>query len=118
METPSFFPLLSLLPMRAMTYIKSSYPSAKYEDVFGELWIETWQRHNELSAPEKMAACLSRHFDAEDVKKIMAAANTPAIKQELLDVTKKALDSGAFGCPWFVVTNKEGKVEPFFGSDR
>jgi hypothetical protein len=25
---------------------------------------------------------------------------------------------GAFGCPWFWVTNSEGKSEPFFGSDR
>lgn len=25
---------------------------------------------------------------------------------------------GAFGCPWFWVTNREGKGEPFFGSDR
>jgi len=25
---------------------------------------------------------------------------------------------GAFGCPWFWVTNLEGKSEPFFGSDR
>jgi glutathione S-transferase kappa 1 len=104
--------------MRAMSYIKSSYSSQKYEDVFGELWIETWQRHNDLSSPEKMIGCLRRHFEAEDVEKIMAGASTPAIKQELLDVTKKALDRGAFGCPWFVVTNKEGKAEPFFGSDR
>jgi glutathione S-transferase kappa 1 len=101
-----------------MTYIKSTYPSKKYEDVFGELWIAMWEQHIDLSSPDKMAECLSRHFEAGDVKKIMEGANTPAIKQELLDVTKKALDSGAFGCPWFIVTNKAGKKEPFFGSDR
>ena len=77
-----------------------------------------WEQHIDLSNAEKMAECLSRHFESEDVKRIQEEANKATIKQELLNVTKKALDSGAFGCPWFEVTNSDGVKEPFFGSDR
>lgn len=77
-----------------------------------------WEQHWDLSNPVKMSECLSRHLSNDEVEGIMKGANTPEIKQELLDVTKKALDSGAFGCPWFEVTSEEGVKEPFFGSDR
>jgi glutathione S-transferase kappa 1 len=101
-----------------MTFIKDNYPTEKYETVFGELWKAMWEEHWDLSKPDKMAECLSRHLSNADVKKIMEGANTPESKKKLNDTTQKALDSGAFGCPWFQVTNKEGVAEPFFGSDR
>jgi glutathione S-transferase kappa 1 len=101
-----------------MTYIKSTFPRAKYEDTFGLLWVKMWEQHWDLSKPEKMSELLSQHFNADEVKKIMEGANKPEVKQELNEKTKQALDSGAFGCPWFEVTNQDGKREPFFGSDR
>ena len=54
----------------------------------------------------------------------MAATSNPEIKTKLNEMTKQALDLGAFGAPFFSVTKfgKEGEgselVEPFFGSDR
>jgi hypothetical protein len=49
----------------------------------------------------------------------MAAAGSPQIKQQLTDITKMVVEKrGAFGNPWFWVTNSAGKSEPFFGSDR
>lgn len=98
--------------------MKDNYPAEKYETVFGELWKAMWEEHWDLSQPDKMAACLARHLSNTDVKKIMEGANTPESKKKLNDTTKKALDTGAFGCPWFHVTNKDGVAEPFFGSDR
>ncbi|KAF2430299.1 thioredoxin-like protein [Tothia fuscella] len=117
-ETPPFFPILSLLPQRAITFIKSSYPQSKFEDTFCDLWKAMWENHDDLSKPKKMIDLLSKRFEPDDVKKIMEGANKPEIKQELNEKTKQALDSGAFGCPWFEVTNTNGKKEPFFGSDR
>ncbi|KAE9988954.1 hypothetical protein EG327_003168 [Venturia inaequalis] len=117
-ETPPFFPILSLLPQRCMTFMKDNYPAEKYETVFGELWKAMWEEHWDLSKPDKMAECLARHLSNADVKRIMEGANTPECKKKLNDTTQRALDTGAFGCPWFQVTNKEGIAEPFFGSDR
>jgi glutathione S-transferase kappa 1 len=78
-----------------------------------------WQLEEDLSKPDIMRQCLARAFEsASDVDKIMDAAATKEVKDKLLAVTDDALASGAYGCPWFVVENAEGKKEPFFGSDR
>ena len=67
-----------------------------------------------------MAEALALHFPSpEDVKGILEAARSEACKRGLNENTQAALESGAFGCPWFVVRNDEkGEREPFFGSDR
>jgi len=101
-----------------MVFIKDNYSQEKYEAVFGECWIAMWQKHVDISKPDKMAECLALHLDAEDVRKIMQSANKPEVKQKLNAITQMVLDSGAYGCPWYLVTNKEGVTEPFFGSDR
>lgn len=48
----------------------------------------------------------------------MTAATEKEWKDKLLENTSKALELGAFGAPWMWVQNKDGKEEPFFGSDR
>src|SRR4051794_28744581 len=84
-----------------MVHIKNAYPQEKYEAVFRELWVSMWEQGHDISKPELMAQTLSRHFSADEVKQILQAANSSAVKQELNDNTKRALDSGAFGCPWY-----------------
>lgn len=48
----------------------------------------------------------------------MKAGGEQQWKDKLTVNTKEVLDQGAFGAPWFWVTNEQGKEEPFFGSDR
>lgn len=36
----------------------------------------------------------------------------------LVDETAMLVEKGAYGAPWFLVKNKQGVEEPFFGSDR
>ncbi|KAF2142024.1 uncharacterized protein K452DRAFT_270732 [Aplosporella prunicola CBS 121167] len=119
-QTPSFFPIVSLLPQRAMTYIKfsTSIPQEKYIASFRELWIALWEQQMDLSKPQCLVETLRRQFSAEEVEKIMEATKTQEIKQKLIDTTQQALDRGAFGCPWFWVRNEKNEEEPFFGSDR
>lgn len=69
MTAPPFFPILSILPMRCMLYAKDHYPYQQYEDAFGELWKFLFVEHKDISKPEIMAECLSRHFAKEDVEK-------------------------------------------------
>jgi glutathione S-transferase kappa 1 len=101
-----------------MTYIKDNYSEEKYEAAFNELWIRLWEQHWDISVPEKMAATLAPLFSQDEVQTILEAANKAEYKQKLNATTKLTLDTGAFGCPWFILTNSEGKREPFFGSDR
>jgi hypothetical protein len=62
---------------------------------------------------------LLQNFTSAQADEIIAAAGTPEIKKQLMDVTRMVVEKqGAFGTPWYWVTNSEGKSEPFFGSDR
>ena len=55
-------------------------------------------------------------FTDEDVKKIMEGREST--KEKVKQLTAEAVDKGAFGAPWLWVTNRDGKSESFFGSDR
>ncbi|KAF2666001.1 putative thioredoxin [Microthyrium microscopicum] len=116
--TPDFFPAFTLLPQRSLTYIKDKYPPAKLEEASVECWKMMWMENKDITKPELMIECLARHFDEADIRAIMQAANSPEYKSKLLASTDRALETGAYGCPWFEVTNHKGVKEPFFGSDR
>ncbi|KAH6867800.1 DSBA family oxidoreductase [Thelonectria olida] len=117
-ETPDFFPILSLLPQRCLTYVKSECPD-KLEDLFQSCFELLWLQHLDLAKPEHMLAALLKVFNKQESADILKAAQTPEIKQALNEATKYAVeDLGAFGCPWFWVHDGKGNAEPFFGSDR
>jgi glutathione S-transferase kappa 1 len=97
--------------------VKDNYPSSMLEAAAQECSKALYNSNSDISKPDEMRACLSR-CDGLDVEKTMEAAGSPPVKAKLLDTTEKALVSGAYGCPWFEVTNGQGVKEPFFGSDR
>jgi len=101
-----------------MLYIKAHFPKQQYEDAFEELWVAYWRDHLDLSKPEFMRECLKRHFTAEEAKTTIEAGTSQEYKKMLTEKTGELVARGAYGCPWFFVTNGDGKVEPFFGSDR
>ncbi|KAH9868704.1 hypothetical protein J1614_007776 [Plenodomus biglobosus] len=116
-QTPSFFPILSLLPQRALSYIKEAHPE-KLVGAFLSIYAAMWENGKDVSKSDLLIQVLQQHFSDTDVTNIMENANSAPYKQLLNDKTKEALDRGAFGCPWFFVRNSKGDEEPFFGSDR
>ncbi|CAG9951576.1 unnamed protein product [Clonostachys rosea f. rosea IK726] len=117
-ETPDFFPILSLLPQRCLTYLKMKRPE-KLEDLFQSCFESLWLEHLDLAKQEHMLTALLKVFNKQEAEGILNAAQKTEIKQALNDVTKHAVeDLGAFGCPWFRVHDGKGNAEPFFGSDR
>ncbi|RKK84549.1 hypothetical protein BFJ68_g15121 [Fusarium oxysporum] len=117
-ETPDFFPILSLLPQRCLTYVKMKHPE-KLEDLFQSCFESLWLEHLDLAKQEHMRTGLLKTFNKQEAEEILNAAQTSEIKLALNDVTKHAIeDLGAFGCPWFWVHDGKGNAEPFFGSDR
>ncbi|KAJ7757636.1 putative glutathione S-transferase kappa 1 [Mycena metata] len=120
-ERPSFFPVLTVLPQRALCYIKDTFPRSTFEQAWIAFFRASWiPRQLDLSKPDVLETMLreSKLFSAQEVDAICAAAKTQEWKDRLTANTKTALDLGAFGAPWLMVRNAEGKVEPFFGSDR
>ncbi|KAK8235459.1 thioredoxin-like protein [Phyllosticta capitalensis] len=118
MKTPSSFPILSLLPQRSLSYAKHNLPTEKYEKAFLEFFVAMWEQDLDLSKPELLLEVLARVYSEAEAKEIVDAASKPNIKKMLNDTTQKALDMGAFGCPWYLVRNARDVEEPFFGSDR
>ncbi|KAL4799583.1 thioredoxin-like protein [Aspergillus venezuelensis] len=118
---PDFFPILSLLPQRALTHIKRNFSNEQFESTFQAFFNAMWNHHIDISKPENLISTLkdSFSFDESQIKEIFTGASNPATKQELTDTTAKAVkELGAFGCPWFWVSDGKGNSEPFFGSDR
>ncbi len=101
-----------------MLYVKDHFETSRFEDQFHELWTAYWKDHMDISKPEVMGKCLSRHFSDEEVRWILEGATTAKYKKLLTDETARLVERGAFGAPWYFVRNRAGKVEPFFGSDR
>ncbi|KAK7189363.1 DSBA-like thioredoxin domain-containing protein [Paraphaeosphaeria sporulosa] len=116
MQTPSFFPILSLLPQRALVYIKATYPEL-FVQTFVDLFSAMWEEGQDVSKPDLLSVALSKRFEEVQIREILGKATAPENKQVLNANTKEALDQGAFGCPWFWVCNSKGEEEPFFGSD-
>ncbi|RYN62460.1 hypothetical protein AA0118_g5328 [Alternaria tenuissima] len=117
LQSPDFFPILSLLPQRALCAVKETH-RAEFINIFFDIFHAMWEDGKDVSKPEILVEVLQLRLKADEAKEVMAKANSPSYKQRLNDNTKEALDHGAFGCPWFFVRNSKGEEEPFFGSDR
>jgi glutathione S-transferase kappa 1 len=118
LKSPPFFPILSVVPQRAMLVVKDRHPQEIFEKCFLSTWTYSFITHVDISKPENLAKLLSEHFDEAEVKEIMKLMTTKQYKDRLTDNTKRALELGAFGAPWFWMTNEQGEQEPLFGSDR
>jgi len=117
LRAPDFFPILSLLPQRALVYVKATYPEV-FIHTFIDICSAMWESGVDVSKPDLLAQVLGKKFEEQQVREILEKANSAEYKDMLNANTKEALDRGAFGCPWFWVRNAKGDEEPFFGSDR
>lgn len=116
-QTPDFFPILSLLPQRALCFVKEQHPD-RFVPTFLDIFEAMWKNGKDVSEPKILDETLQLKFSSEEARTILSSANSAPFKQRLNDNTKEALDRGAFGAPWFWVRNAQGVEEPFFGSDR
>lgn len=69
--------------------------------------------------PETLLGILTTAVGSkEEAQKVMEACKTEEVKKKLMENTELAFKKGAFGLPWFVATNEEGKTEGFWGVDH
>ena len=119
LSTPPFFPILSVVPQRAMLVVKARHDNETFEKCFLSTWEYSFITHVDVSKPDGLKQLLSEHFDEKEVQEIMRLAGTKEFKDKLTENTEKAVkELGAFGAPWFWMTNEKGESEPLFGSDR
>jgi glutathione S-transferase kappa 1 len=132
-----------MLPQRALHFVKQRHGAAALAAAMHWLFREFWVVHSDLTTADGLASRLAaapagfdgrvravadddekdaekhkKMFTPQQVREIVDAAASPDCKARLADATARALAQGAYGLPWFWVTDAEGKGVPFFGSDR
>lgn len=65
-----------------------------------------------------MQAALTTVFGEAKAAEIVESTKSPEVKKHLNENTALALEKGAFGIPWWVCEDGEGREEVFFGLDR
>jgi 2-hydroxychromene-2-carboxylate isomerase len=102
------FPVNTLAIMRMATAAQMSGELPRYADaVFGFMW-ETGRK---MDDPDVIrGSLLEAGLDAD---RLIAAAQTPEVKDQLMRNTADAVERGVFGSPSFFVGD-----EIFFGKDR
>jgi 2-hydroxychromene-2-carboxylate isomerase len=77
----------------------------------GDVMAGLWARDEDMSQPEALLACASRA--GLDGLALLAAADSPAIRQRYQEALGQAVEAGVFGAPSYVL---DGEV--FWGQDR
>lgn len=101
----SHFPMNTVKAQRAFLALPAEKRDAFRERTFHAAWAEDRNVADEA---------VIRELLGEDADAVMTKINDPAIKQELIVATQRAVDAGVFGAPTWVVDGKE----LFWGQDR
>ena len=113
LTVPKEFPANSMRAQRILTAIKLTHPKSLHQASL-DFWDAYWISGKSLNE-ETYREILAKHFKNPD--ELLEFANNDKTKAELTNTTKLAMDSGAFGLPWFVC-EKGSEKRVFFGSDR
>lgn len=103
-----FFPVNTLGLMRGAVAAEGMGILPRYVDA---MFHHMWEAPKKMDDPQVIGTALAE--SGLDADAILAAAQTPEVKQRLMDNTAKAVARGTFGAPTFFVGD-----EIFFGKDR
>jgi 2-hydroxychromene-2-carboxylate isomerase len=102
------FPVNTLLLMRGCIHAQNSDSLAPYVEAGLRCM---WETGLKMDDPRVFAAAMTEA--GLDGEAILAATQDPAIKAQLIDNTRSAVERGCFGIPTFYVGD-----DMFFGKDR
>jgi 2-hydroxychromene-2-carboxylate isomerase len=103
-----FFPVNTLAIMRGAVAADAMGMLPRYADA---VFHHMWEAPKKMDDPKVIADALAE--SGLDAAALLAAAQTPEVKQRLADNTERAVTRGTFGAPTFFVGD-----EIFFGKDR
>jgi len=103
-----FFPVNTLMMMRGAIAAQSLDVFARYVD---EMYRDMWAEPKKMDDPNIFRTALDEAGLAS--AQIIELIQTPKIKDQLIENTRRSVERGTFGSPTFYVGN-----EIFFGKDR
>nr|OQO22377.1 hypothetical protein B0A51_10577 [Rachicladosporium sp. CCFEE 5018] len=114
---PEGFPANTLASGRTLALVEREHPSqlpAAYSALFKTYWVDG----SPVQKPEVVASALATVFGKAEAEELVARTGEAEVKKLLNSNTELALQSGAFGLPWFECTNSEGVKKGFWGVDH
>ncbi|KAJ3188048.1 Glutathione S-transferase kappa 1 [Irineochytrium annulatum] len=114
---PTNFPEESLKAQRILTALKMKEPS-KVAHASRQMWKLYWHDGRSIQNEADLIEYMSAVVGSQAEQYVKEHASSAEVKAELKRVTMEAIETGAYGSPWMVATNDEGKTMEFFGSDR
>lgn len=112
------FEKTTLKQMRYITAVDMSNPNF-VEELSRQFWISFFQKNQNITEVDVMKDVSKRAgMNDEQIEKALADSNEQPVKKRLISFTEEALEQGAFGAPWIVITDKDGNKHEVFGSDR
>jgi 2-hydroxychromene-2-carboxylate isomerase len=114
---PTRFPMSSLKPMRCYLALPEARQKAFRERTFRAYWAEDRDIADDAVLRELLGEApgdAPRDAPRDDGLEVLARAQTPVVKQALVEATQRAADAGVFGAPTWVVDGRE----LFWGQDR
>lgn len=112
---PSRFPMNTVLPLR-LTLAARAHERPEGRALISAFYRAYWVEDQDLSSPEVLAPILSAL--GYDAPALLAAAQSPEVKEALRSSTLEAVAAGVFGAPTFVVHREGGARSLYWGSDR
>ncbi|MGH7985221.1 MAG: 2-hydroxychromene-2-carboxylate isomerase [Candidatus Binataceae bacterium] len=103
-----YFPVNTLALMRGVIAARSLGLFERYVD---EIYRHMWAEPKKMDDAEVLRAALNE--SRLPAVQILELIQTPKVKEELLENTRRSVERGAFGSPTFFVGD-----EIFFGKDR
>ncbi|RMY22338.1 hypothetical protein D0865_16557, partial [Hortaea werneckii] len=118
--SPEPFPQLTLQVQRTLCAIMLTQPASTLDACFAALYHAFWvDLVSPINKPENFLPVLSKVLGGEGVaKEMFEKGNSAEAKKVLAGNTEQAFQEGAFGLPWFVATDAEGRKEGFWGFDH
>jgi len=113
-EQPAAHPMRTVRALRTLLGV----PEARWPEAVHELYITYWQRGEDITQEDVIAAALARAgLDEPMIREALAGAESEARKAELHARTDEAVGLGIFGAPAFVVHTELGP-QLVWGQDR
>lgn len=109
-KAPPIMPILALAASRAYYWCRDRDP-ALAKKLAQALFHAHFGEGQDIAQPEQVAAVAAPL--GIETRELLAAIQTPEVKERLKAETTAAIERGVFGSPYFVVDG-----EPFWGADR
>ncbi|KAF2499177.1 HCCA isomerase/glutathione S-transferase kappa [Lophium mytilinum] len=116
-NAPPGFPINTILIQRTLTALSVSHPDL-IPAAIAALYQAFWVEFDHPEKPENLLRILSAAVGEAAATEAVEKSGSKEVKDGLMKRTEESFAEGAFGLPWFIVTNSKGETESFWGFDH